>query len=84
MRFRDMGLKIASGNISIGNLNFTNIGEIISSIPSIIPELFRVPIAKNNAISVGNSFIVIFIPSSTPSINKSNTFFCFIIPNNII
>ena len=67
--FRDIGLNSASGNISIGNIIIVNIGDNILPIPSIIPELLNAPIARNNPISVGKIFIVVFNPSFVPSIN---------------
>lgn len=84
MRFREIGLNSASGNISIGNFIIVNIGDKIFPIPSIIPELLNAPIAKNSPISVGKIFIVVSNPSFVPSINISNTFFFSITPYNII
>jgi len=69
----EIGLKIANGIISFGIPKLFKTGDIIFIKLSIIPELLKTPIATKSPISVGINPITIFIPSSAPSINKSNT-----------
>ena len=85
MHFREIGLSIASGIISLGNPKIFVIGEIKLIMNSKIPELLRTPIATNKPINVGKILITISIPSLAPSKKMSKTgFFSFIPYNKII
>lgn len=80
MHFRDIGLSIASGIISLGIFKIFNMGLIVFIIKSSIPDTLRALIAINKPIKVGNMFTTIPIPSFAPSIKISNVFFFSINP----
>ncbi len=69
-----------SGKSSEGMVSTFRIGESILDIKSIIPEVLKALIAKNNAINVGNILITVSIPSLQPSKKTSNTFIFSEIP----
>lgn len=80
----DIGLNNASGIICAGIFIVFNIGSIICTINSIIPELLNTPTAKNIPNNVGNKFITISIPSFAPFKNVSNVLFFSATPYIII
>lgn len=88
MHFREIGLNIASGIISVGILKKLTKGDISFIIKSITPEDLNAPIATNKPIKVGKSFATISTPSFAPSKNVSKTLFLSIKPytsiNNIV
>lgn len=84
MRFRDIGLSIANGIISLGIFKIFNMGFIAFIIKSNIPDTLRALIAINKPIKVGNMFTTIPIPSFAPSIKISKVFFFSINPFAII
>ena len=75
MHFREIGLNIASGIISLGKCKIFNNGVTILIIISIIPDALNAPIAINKPTNVGTNPIVISIASFAPSIKSSNTVF---------